>query len=416
MTAGSLPFGRVFGIPVRVSWSVVIVSTIGSFVVATNMLPRADADLKLWIRALLAVLAVALFLASILAHEFGHALAARRHGISTSSIRLWIFGGVAALSSVARSPRAEFQIAAAGPAVNGSLTLAFAGLAAVNRWAGGPGVLGLVFAGLAILNGLLTVTNLIPAAPLDGGRVLTSVLWHRTGRAEHARLISARCGLVLSASVISFGFVEMLRWGRPEGLYTIAIGAFLGVAARGDLNSAAIRRRLSDISVADILVSTPRAVHDSLSLAELHRLTPAGAPSRSLPVQRWEHETIGYVSTAAAESVAEPERSWTSVGRVMTRPDLVPRAWTTERLLDALERHGIAPPQILCIDPASGRTMGTVTPDQFRHLMIRPNLWGNDRATTRARPYRHTAVGGTEGSMGGRPLPELPPLGVRTDT
>jgi Zn-dependent protease len=383
MTAGSVPLGRILGIPVRVSWSVVIVSIVGSFVVATNTLPRVDDELGLWIRLLLAVATVALFLASILAHEFGHAIAARRHGISTSSIRLWIFGGVAALSSVARTPKAEFQIAAAGPAVNGTLTLLFAGLTAANRWVDGPGALGLVLVGLAILNGLLTLTNLIPAAPLDGVRVLTSVLWSRTGRAEQARVISARCGLVLSASVISFGFLEMLRWGRAAGLYTVAIGIFLGVSAQGDLNSAAIRRRLAGSVVADILIRSPRPVHDSLSLSDLHRLVPVGEPSRSLPVQRWEHETIGYVSTASAGSVAEPDRSWTSVGRVMTRSDLVPRAWTTERVLDALERHGTEQPQMLCIDPASGLPIGTVTPDQFRHLMIRPTFWGNDRRPAR---------------------------------
>ncbi len=189
--ATTIPLGRVFGIPVRMSWSVVAVALVGSWLLATDVFPSIDDDLSLRSRLMLAGSGVIFFLGSILAHEFGHALAARRHGIQTSSIRLWIFGGVAALSSPARTPLAEFQIAIAGPGTNAALAGAFTGIAAFARQFGAPETITMVAGGLAVLNLLLTVTNLVPAAPLDGGKVLTSILWAKTGRPEWARLISA---------------------------------------------------------------------------------------------------------------------------------------------------------------------------------------------------------------------------------
>ncbi len=376
----SLPLGRVAGIPVTVSWTVVGAAALGSILLARNLLPAVDADISLTRRLLLAAGAITLFLGSILAHEFGHALTARRHGISTSSIKLWIFGGVAALSSPARSPKAEFQIAAAGPMVNGMLAVAFGGLTAIVSRSGGPDAITLIGTGLTVLNALLAITNLLPAAPLDGGRVLTALLWARTGRPEWARLISARCGLVLSAAATTFGLVELLIWERASGLYTLAIAMFLGTAARSDVVTAAIRGRLAAVNVGEVLTTHPTAVADGVTLTQLARLRPLGSAQVSLPVQRWQHQTIGYFSTAQIEQIPPEQRSWTTVSQIMTVPEMVPSAWTTEPLLTALERHGTESPQILGIDPTSGRVVGTATPDQFRALMARPTFWGNDRA------------------------------------
>lgn len=371
----SIPIGRFLGIPLRVSWSVVFAAVGGAAVLALGVLPRLDEELGVAGRLALALTAVALFLFSIVAHEFGHALTARRHGISTSSIRLWIFGGVAALSAPAQSPAAEFQIAIAGPAVNAVLALLFAGVSASFSALSVPDSIVLIPSGLALVNLLLVVTNLVPAAPLDGGRVLTSVIWARTGRPEWARLQSARAGLVLAVAVFGFGAYEVLRWGRPSGIYTVAIAIFLGMAARNEVDTAAIRGRLSATTVGEILAQYPGSIPDRMLLADVD----LGPPNRSLPVHRWTHEPIGYLSTATIRAMPPPERSWTTAGATMTPPEMVPRAWTNEPLLDALERHGSDPPQLLGVHPGSLQVVGTATPDQFRHLLVRPDLWGNDR-------------------------------------
>ncbi len=378
----TIPLGRIFGIPVGMSWSVVAVAFIGSWLLATDVFPRMNDDLSLRSRLMLAAGAVVFFLGSILAHEFGHALAARRHDIQTSSIRLWIFGGVAALSSPARTPAAEFQIAIAGPATNAALAGVFLGIATLGRRLGAPETLAMVALGLAILNVLLTLTNLVPAAPLDGGKVLTSILWAKTGRPEWARLVSARSGLVAGVLVISYGLYELVGWGRISGVYTGAIGAFILVAARADVISASIRARLASTSVGEILWQYPPAVHDSASLSDIER--HLGSESVSVPVQRWEHQTIGYLSTAVLGDIPAAHHSWTSVGQVMTPTEFVPAAWTSESLLTALERIGPEPVQMLGLDPETGAVVGTATPQQFAHLMLQPRLWGNAESYRRS--------------------------------
>ncbi|NNE96820.1 MAG: hypothetical protein HKN24_12410 [Acidimicrobiales bacterium] len=370
----SVPLGRVSGIPVRVSWSVVAVSIVGSWILATDVFPRFDNGLSLWWRLALAIAGVACFLGSILAHEFGHSLAARRHGIDTSSIRLWIFGGVAALSSPARSPRAEFQIAVAGPAANAALAAIFLASAVLARRTGMPEEIGTVVGGLGLLNLLLTVTNLVPAAPLDGGKVLASLLWARTGRQEWSRLISARIGLIVGAGVILYGLSDAYAFTNFTGLYTASIGVFILVAARADVISASVRGRLAATSVGEILLMHPPAIHDSASLTDIGR--HLGPESVSVPVQRWAQQTIGYFTTASLSDVADVDHAWTSVGDLMTPTEFVPSAWTTETLLAALERIGPNPPQLLGVDPETGVVLGTATPRQFAHLMAQPILWG----------------------------------------
>ncbi len=372
--ARSIPLGRVAGIPVRMSWSVLAVSVVGSWLLATNALPRIDDTLLLRWRLVLALAGVLFFLGSILAHEFGHALVARRHNISTSSIRLWIFGGVAALSSSAKSPKAEFQIAIAGPATNAVLAGLFFGTEWATTQLGAPETVGMVAAGLGILNVLLTVTNMIPAAPLDGGRVLSSILWARTGRPEWARLISARIGIVTGGLVVTYGLYEVLIQDRVAGFYTAVIGAFIALAARADVVTASIRGRLASTSVADVLWPFPNAIHDSLSLNDV--AVALGPDSRSVPVQRWANETIGYLPTQVVSNFSATDRAWTKVSDVMTPVEMVPSAWTSESLLDALERHGTEPDQMLGIDPDRGTVVGTATPSQFRHLLVAPRIWG----------------------------------------
>jgi hypothetical protein len=287
---------------------------------------------------------------------------------------LWIFGGVAALSRPAGTPGAEFQIAVAGPGINAALAAIFLGVAALGRRLGAPEEMATVAAGLAILNLLLTVTNLIPAAPLDGGKVLSSILWARTGRPEWARLISARIGLIVGLLVIAYGLSELIVWDRISGVYTGAIGAFILLAARADVVSASIRSRLAGTTVQDVLWHFPPAVHDSVSLSDLQR--NFGSEIVSVPVQRWANQTIGYLSTSALDAIPTDHHSWTSAGQVMTPTEFVPAAWTSESLLVALERIGPAPDQILGVDPETGSVVGTATPTQFAHLMSQPRLWG----------------------------------------
>ena len=169
MKSGSLHLGRVSGISVKVHWSVALISMLlGVSLVQPIGVPAA-------------ALAVVAFMASILVHEFAHALTARRFGVGTESIQLWALGGVARLDRPSPSAKAEGWIAAAGPI--GSIAIALVSLAswtllgATDSGSGYVAVLGW----LGIINALLAVFNLLPGSPLDGGRIVKAVRWAMHG-------------------------------------------------------------------------------------------------------------------------------------------------------------------------------------------------------------------------------------------
>ncbi len=253
----TIRLGRVAGIPVGVHWSALLVGVVVTVLLGLRILPQVDpgaGTAGLWIAATAGTLA---FFGSLLAHEFGHAVVARRHGVGVIGLTLWVLGGVAKLTRQAPTPRAEFQIAAAGPLANfvcaGVFGLAAWGLHDTDGWR----LIGGVAIWLTAVNLLLGVTNLAPGSPLDGGRVLAAFLWRRGRSAERARLIAARAGVVLGLLVVTAGLFEALWFGQNTGWWTILIGLFVAGAARGDIAGAAIRGRLDATRLDTIMTRSP---------------------------------------------------------------------------------------------------------------------------------------------------------------
>ena len=186
----TLRLGSISGIPVGINGGLLAIAAFYLFNLAVGILPRAVSDassLEYWI---FAAVTVVLFFGSILAHELGHSIVAQRNGINVKEITLWLLGGVALLEKEADEPGAEFRIAIAGPAVSVALAAAFGALFLVLRPLIGGGLLSFSLGYLAVINGALALFNMIPAAPLDGGRVLASYLWRRSGNRHNARALS----------------------------------------------------------------------------------------------------------------------------------------------------------------------------------------------------------------------------------
>ncbi len=230
MTPGSIRLGTYAGIPVRAHWSMAIVA------VWFGVLLAADLGLVGGIVATVA------FFASILAHEFGHAMVARRYGVRTESIDLWALGGVARLDRESPSPRADGLIAVAGPAVSlliGVVTLgaSFAFRSDVLFWIG-------------FVNGLLAVFNMLPGAPLDGGRVLRAVRWARTGNKYRAMRDAGNAGRVLGWSMVGVGFVLMLN--GQFGVFIMVTGLFIALNARAEIMTSYVAEQLDGVKVRDV--------------------------------------------------------------------------------------------------------------------------------------------------------------------
>ncbi len=230
MTPGSIRLGTYAGIPVRAHWSMAIIA------VWFGVLLSADLGIVGGVVATIA------FFASILAHEFGHAMVARRYGVNTQSIDLWALGGVARLDRESPSPRADGLIAVAGPAV--SLLI---GVASLGAW--------FVFRSdvlfwVGFINCFLALLNMLPGAPLDGGRVLRAVRWSRTGNKYRAIRDAGNAGRVLGWGMVGLGFVMMLN--GQLGVFVMVTGLFIALNARAEIMTSYVAEQLDGVKVRDL--------------------------------------------------------------------------------------------------------------------------------------------------------------------
>jgi Zn-dependent protease len=350
-------------------------------VLAVGVLPSAFGSHDWTDRWLAAAIGTVLFLASLLVHELGHAVVARRHGVGVHGVTLWLLGGVARLDRQAPTPAAEARIAGAGPAASGVLGLALVGVALATRdWSWAP--LGrTVVLWVGLVNLLLAGFNLLPGAPLDGGRLLAAALWRSRGDAEAARRDAGRAGLVLGAALVAAGTAELVAWGRPAGVLTGAVGVFLAYAARGEVAGACVRGRLRRLTMGELMTPHPPSVPDWLTAGQFLGWT-GDRCQVVFPVVRWDRQPVGWVSPELASTPDPPARSWTRVQDLMLPDRLAPRAWSTEPVHDVLERLDDRLPHVVVVlDPRSGRVEGTVSAARLSGLLRPPGLWGGDGPT-----------------------------------
>jgi len=222
---GTVTIGRLYGIRIGVHISWFAVYAFVTFALASSLttVPRPQAI------GLGAVCALGLF-ASVVVHELAHALTARRFGVRTDAITLFLFGGVALLDEEPATPRADALVAVAGPAASAVLGLLGLGiLAALERFAHGPAsdAPALFIAYFAVANGVLAVFNLLPAFPMDGGRVLRDILWHRSGDVRRATRFAARVGIGFATAFVLAGVVLVAVTRDPLSSWYVVLGGFL---------------------------------------------------------------------------------------------------------------------------------------------------------------------------------------------
>ena len=333
--------GRVAGFPVAVNWSVLVVVLLLAWGLADGILPQSapgHGAATYWVAG---VLGAVLLLCSLMAHELAHAVVARREGVEVEGLTLWMFGGVASLRGEVPSPGADFRIAAVGPGV--SLVLA-GGFGIVWRALDllGAGALALGVSGwLATVNLVLAVFNLIPGAPLDGGRVLRAFLWWRRGDRTWAATTAASAGQGVAYVLVVIGVVALVAGDPVGGLWTMLIGSFVMVAARAEYTATVTERFLGGIPVREVM-SSPVETGSTQSSVEafvhghvLHGrhsaypvLGPGGSVEglvtlqqlRAVPSDRWTSTHVGEVALPLSQiAVCAPADPLTGVLQRTTR-------------------------------------------------------------------------------------------------
>jgi Zn-dependent protease len=247
----TIRLGRIGGIEIGIHWSLLVIGALLVGSLAGNLFPALSPHAHGSYLAA-AVLAVVLFFASILAHELAHSIVARRQGQQVNGITLWLLGGVSQLGSEPRDARDEFRVAIAGPATTLVLAAAFGLLALAFGAVVAPGtLLPTVAAWLAAVNLVLGIFNLLPGAPLDGGRVLSAMLWKRNGDRRRSQISAARAGRVVGALLVAGSLFGVLA--GFDLFFTALVGLFVLSASRQEESSARLFRALDDRTVREVM-------------------------------------------------------------------------------------------------------------------------------------------------------------------
>ncbi|GAA0717177.1 site-2 protease family protein [Dactylosporangium roseum] len=313
--------GRLAGIPIGVHWSVLVIMLLLVQGLASVILPGGARGYPAAVYWGVAVIVAVLFLAALLAHELAHALVARHYGVRVRAITLWLLGGVSELDGEAPHARADLLIALAGPVVSlvGAGVFAAAAAGASASGAGPLAVTGLGW--LAVVNAILGVFNLLPGAPLDGGRVLAAVLWWVRGDRAGARRAAGRAGTVLGGLLIAAGLVEVLLAANFGGLWLVVLGWFLALSAHAETTHVMLRKALAGVRVGDVMTTPAVCGYTSQSIADFVATVARRHPHRVFPVLDLDGRLVGLVSINRLAKVPRTDRERVRLGEVSAPVD-----------------------------------------------------------------------------------------------
>ena len=376
----SVRLGKVAGVPVGANWSLLVIFWLFVISLAGAQLPHSAPGHLAPAYYLTAVAVTAVFYACLLAHELAHAIVARRHGIGVHGIVLWLLGGVSKLDGEPVDPDVEVRIAAAGPATSLALALGFFVL---SRLAG-TGLLAAGLGWLGWINGLLAVFNLLPAFPLDGGRVLRALLWRHYRDKARATSAAAAVGRVFGFGFIAVGVFGFVATSLGfSALWLGLIGWFLVAASRREAQASALGTELAGLTVRDAMTPAPLTVP---AWVTLDRLWDQGVMVRrvsSFPVVDLSEDFAGIVTVARMRRVPTDRWPVTTVGAIAGPPAHCVVARPNDDLTAVA--HGLAhSPDRRAVVVVDGRVVGILTQGDV------------DRAAASAARGRHPT--GTSGS------------------
>lgn len=362
----SLRVARVRGIPVEIHASWLIVFVLIGTSLSVNYFPLSHPGQTGLFYGLLGGLTTLLFFMSLLLHELSHALVAREHNLRILRITLFVFGGVAQMHGEPPSPRAEFRIAVAGPMASLLIGLAFRLLQQAGRIAGLGAAWDAATGYLYGVNVLLALVNLVPAFPLDGGRILRAFLWARMDSLLRATQWAARLGRGFAQLMIAGGLLLAMVGPWLNGLWILFLGWFLLQAARGSEAQVELSESLKGLSVADVMEPHFLTVRRELSLERFVQEYLTRSAQEAFPVVQ-DEIPLGVVGIEEVRRVPRPE--WPTVTVQAARRPLEPAQVVTPMApaLEAARRLAAGGDPLLVI--SDGRLVGLVTEAGLRRLV-----------------------------------------------
>jgi Zn-dependent protease len=363
-----VPLGRIAGIKVTADWSVLVIAALVAWGVAGAAVPGDARGTPSWIAWVVGAAVAVLMIASLVAHELGHAIVARRRGMTIDGIRLWLFGGVAQMNGDWMTGRTEVLVAAIGPVV----TLVISAIAVLATWllvlVGAPPLFVVVAEWVAAINILVLVFNLIPAFPLDGGRILRGFIWMRTKNRMAATVGAARAGRIFAVVLVGLGVLDLFFFDAVGGVWLMLIGWFLDSAARGEANGELARHALEGVLVGDVMSKDPVIVPSWITVELLVEQYVMGHQFTSFPTHSIDGRIDGLVTTRGIKQLRPQQRGNHRAIDIAIPVERVPVARLDEPITDLLKRMGNASDgRALVYD--SDRLVGIVSPSDIARLV-----------------------------------------------
>ncbi|HEV3165570.1 MAG TPA: site-2 protease family protein [Isosphaeraceae bacterium] len=367
----NLSLGRIAGIHVGLNWSLLVVAALIAWSLATSLLPSASPGHSSGAYWTAGVISAFVFLASLLAHELAHSVVAVRRGVKVEGITLWLFGGVSRFSTETSSPGAQALITFVGPLTSLVLGVAFYLISVAVGGGGNTSLTSATLSWLGYINITLGVFNLVPAFPLDGGRLLQSLIWLRTGDRLRATRIAARIGMGFAYLLIAYGLATFVFAGSlVGGIWSVFLGWFLLSAARSEETGGLIRQALSGISVREVMTPNPVQAPDDITVDDaLHGYVLASRHS-TFPTHDASGRLSGLLTMAAVKNVAPDARATTLIKQVACPLDSVSTAGPTDPVINLLSAPpGCSEGRTLVVD--GGRLVGIISPSDINRLLQR---------------------------------------------
>ncbi len=364
----TIPLGRIAGFRVNAHWSVIVILWLFTWSLATT-LPRDVAGYPRAAYWAAGACGALVLLGSLLAHELAHAVVARRVGVTTGSVTLWLFGGVTTLQGEAPTPKAAFRIAVAGPATSLALSVAFAGLAIALESMQISVIAVSVAWWLSAINLLLGLFNLLPGAPLDGGRVVRAFLWQRHGDRVRAAVGAARAGRIVAIVLITLGLAEFVVGGLISGVWLAFIGWFIFAAAREEEVQATTQQMFGGMYVADAMTPEPHTAPDWISVEDFIQCYVLGDRHSAYPITDRNGSPVGLVTLRQLRDVAPARRATTTVREIALPLQNVPTATPGEPLNVLLQKMTPVGPRSRALVMEGGKVVGIVTSGDVARLI-----------------------------------------------
>jgi Zn-dependent protease/CBS domain-containing protein len=369
--APTIRLGSIFGIEIGANWSLLFVFALIAWTLATGVLP-ADVPHQVasayWLAGAVGAI---VFYGCLLAHELSHALVARRSGVKVAGITLWLFGGVSRLEGEPKSAGAEALIAGVGPLTSFAIAAIALGLSFATTTSA---LVSDLFSWLAFVNAALGVFNLVPAFPLDGGRLLSSIFWWRQGSRRQGVHSAVRIGRLIAYLMIGLGALQLFTGNVIQGIWVAFIGWFLLSAGSSEEAGSNVKAALKSIPVSEAMTSPVVTIPDWITIDQFLESVAPSHHFTTYPVHDPSGKLTGVVRLSDLVKVGGAQRSDHRLSSVARPISEVPTTRPDEDLSALIERTGTAlENRVLVFD--KGDLVGILSPvDIARVLTVRQTL------------------------------------------